>query len=216
MDSSRGTADALTKGRLKQGREALSRHIPCLILAIGFVAWPHAADAIVVTQLSPTATLAELNTYFPSSSGWTVQKTFHEFLWESSPVILVLQIEVEDGDNVIAIDELVTNDTDVAWTDYHLILANFDGTPIDANAAFDPASVAVANSAFADVAADGEQIFLSGGTVDPDAEFSLEFVINTDDAPGTGFLLKQYATPEPVALLLLAAGALTLRRRRPF
>ncbi len=200
---------------MKQGREALSRHIPCLILAIGFVAWPHAADAIVVTQLSPTATLAELNTYFPSSSGWTVQKTFHEFLWDSSPVILVLQIEVEDGDDVIAIDELVTNDTGVTWADYHLILANFDGTPIDANAVFDPAA-SVANSAFVDVAADGGQIFLSGGTVDPGAEFSLEFVINTDGAPGTGFLLKQYATPEPVALLLLAAGALTVRRRRPF
>ena len=199
---------------MKQGRGALSRHITCFILAIGIVAWPHAADAIIVTQLSPTADLAELDSYAPSSSCWTVQKTFHEFLWESSPVILVLQVEVEDGDDVIAINELVTNDTGVTWTDYHLILANFDGTPIDANAAFDHASVA--SPAFVDVAADGEQIFLFGGTVDPDAEFSLEFVINTDGAPGTGFLLKQYATPEPVALLLLAAGALTLRRRRLF
>jgi hypothetical protein len=181
---------------------------------MGIVAWPHVADAIVVTQLSPTASLAELDSYAPSSPGWAIQKTFHEFLWESSPVILVLQIEVEDGDNVIAIDELVTNDTDVIWTDYHLILANFDGTPIDANAAFNPASVA--GSAFGDVTADGEQIFLSNGTVDPSAEFSLDFVINTDGVPGTGFLLKQYATPEPVALLLLAAGAMTVCRRRPF
>ena len=192
----------------------MSRLITCLILAIGIVAWPHAADAIVVTQLSPTAGLAELDSYAPSSSGWAIQKTFHEFVCDSSPVILVLQIEVEDKDDVIAIDELVTNDTDVTWTDYHLILANFDGAPIDANAAFDAASVN--NLAFANVAASGEQILLSGGTVDPDAEFSLEFVINTDGAPGTGFLLKQYATPEPAALLLLAAGALTVRRLRPF
>ena len=192
----------------------MSRLIICLVLVTGIVAWPHAADAIVVTQLSPTASLAQLDSYAPSSSGWALQKTFHEFLFDSSPVILVLQIEVEDGDDVIAIDELVTNDTGVTWTDYHLILANFDGTPVDANAAFDPASVS--NLAFADVAADGEQIFLSGGTIDPGAEFSLEFVINTDGAPGTGFLLKQYATPEPVALVLLAAGALIVRRRRPF
>lgn len=190
----------------------MSRLITCLTVAIGIVACPHAADAIVVTQLSPTAGLAELDSYSPLPSGWAIQKTFHEFLWESSPVILVLQIELEDGDNMIAIDELVTNDTDVTWTDYHLILANFDGTPVDANAAFDAASVS--NFTFANVAADGGQIFLSGGTVDPGAEFSLEFTINTDGAPGTGFLLKQYATPEPVALLLLAAGALTLRRRR--
>jgi len=192
----------------------LSRLIVCLAFVVAFVAWTPGAGAIIVTQLSPTACLAELDSYAPSSSGWAIQKTFHEFLFDSSPVILVLQIEVEDGDNVIAIDELVTNDTGVTWTDYHLILANFDGTPIDANAAFDLASVS--NLAFADVAADGEQIFLSGGTVGPDAEFSLEFAIDTDGAPGTGFLLKQYATPEPVALLLLAAGALTLRRRRPF
>jgi len=192
----------------------LSRLITCLILVIGIVAWPHAADAIVVTQLSPTADLAQLDSYGPSSSGWCIQKTFHEFLFDSSPVILVLQIEVEDGDNVIAIDELVTNDTDVTWTDYHLILANFDGTPVDANAAFDPASVSAL--AFANVAADGGQILLSGGTVGPSAEFSLDFVINTDGAPGTGFLLKQYATPEPVALLFLATGALIVRRRRPF
>jgi len=192
----------------------LSRLITCLTLLAVVVTGPYTASAIVITQLSPTADLAELDWYGPSSSVWTVQKTFHEFLFDSSPVVLVLQIEVEDGDGVIAIDELVTNDTGVTWTDYHVILANFDGTPVDANAAFDPASVA--NSAFASMAADSEQILLSAGTVDPDAEFSLSFEINTDGAPDTGFLLKQYATPEPVSLLLLAAGALTLRRRRPF
>lgn len=136
-------------------------------------------------------------------------------------VITFQQIAVNAVPNIIIADEILTNQTGVPWTDFHMELVD------SGDAVFDPA--ATFGSGFS-VAPFTNLVFQpgnttldifgggsvpNGGIYVPGAGPGELYIRATPhaSAPFTTFSLKEFPTPEPSTALLLAAGAAVLRRR---
>lgn len=187
------------------------RALPLAIAMALIIASP--SHAVVIDQMSPTADIAELESVVFDNGTWIISKTFHQFTTNDAPSILVVRIQA-DGEAVIPIQEIVTNDTDVAWTDYHLAIVNVTGSDADAAAAFDLASLSISVDRFASLTLDATTMGFADGVVPVGETLNLGFTITTNGAVDGLFLLKQYPTPEPATLLLLAGGAISVLRRR--
>lgn len=146
------------------------------------------------------------------------------------PVAVVFQqISANAVPNIIITDEILTNSTGTAWTDFHMQLVD------SGDAVFNPA--ATTGSGFS-TAPFGHLTFGSGNTtLDVDgfglgpggsnatvphggiyspgaAAGELYIVTNPhSSAPFTTFSLKESPTPEPATGLVLLLGATLLRRR---
>ena len=169
--------------------------------------------AVVIDQMSPTTDIAELEGVTFDNGTWIISKTFHQFTTDDAPSILVVRIQT-DGEAVIPIQEIVTNDTDMAWTDYHVAIINVTGSDADADAAFDLAALSISVDRFASLTLDATTMSFADGVVPAGETLNLGFTIATNGTVDGLFLLKQYPTPEPATLLLLAGGAISVLRRR--
>jgi len=154
-------------------------------------------------------------------------------IFPSIPIVF-RQVDANAVHNIVIDDEIITNNTGVDWTDFHLTILN------GPDAAFDP--VATMNSGgpppigwyiapFTQAAftPDNMRLDIRGGTVPASpapgsvwfpgngpANGQLWINVNPQpQAPFTVFTLKEQPTPEPATLALLAMGAVIgLRRRR--
>lgn len=145
--------------------------------------------------------------------------------------IVFRQIDASAVGNIVIENEIITNSTGVAWTDFHMQLINGN------DAAFDPA--ATANSGgpgpigftidpFTQAAftPDNRGLDLWDGVVSDQTTWTpgngvaggqLWIDVAVGDGvnqPFTLFTLKETPTPEPAALMLLAIGGLALLQRR--
>lgn len=134
-----------------------------------------------------------------------------------------------DGETVprlIILDETISNMTGADWDDYHWevldsgdawmnvpLSATFDTTPLVNKVFSDPFNVFGNPDRATHLDADGG-VIPHMGTYFP-GQAAGELVIDVDLTPGVpvSFTFKQYPTPEPTSMLLLACGALVLRRR---
>lgn len=130
---------------------------------------------------------------------------------------------------IIIEDESVTNLTGVAWTDFHWALLDGGSVWFDIAASTPFDTTPFANQMFADNFGLGDpnkatDLWVDGGTVPVNGSFFpgiagtngslvMEFDLSSDN---TDFSLKEFPTPEPTTLALLAFGSLGLvaRRRR--
>lgn len=128
---------------------------------------------------------------------------------------------------IIILDETATNLTGADWTDYHWEVLNmgdawfnvplsnaWDVTPFTSKVFSDPNNVFGDPNKATDLDADGGLV-ANFDTFFP-GHLAGELVIDVDLTPGdpVSFTFKQYPTPEPTSLALLACGALIALRRR--
>jgi hypothetical protein len=143
------------------------------------------------------------------------------------PGILIdfVQADPNAVPRIIIADESITNFTGVEWTDYHWQI--LDGTdawfnqsesagwtvdPFTNKTWTDIIGVNMAQGLDADggVVPDFGASFFPGGSVDPNDHL----VIDINLTGTSSFTFKQFPTPEPATLTLLALGGAALLRRR--
>ncbi len=138
--------------------------------------------------------------------------------------------DAQTVNHIIIEDESVTNQTGVAWTDFHWALPQAGGS---GNAWFNKAlstpfnTAPFNNQSWADNYGFGDpnkqtDFNVDGGVVLPNTSFfpglingngQLNMEVDLTSAD-TDFVLKEFPTPEPATLALLAIGAMSLIRRR--
>lgn len=178
---------------------------------------------ISVDEVTPDAVFIQKSAEFtqpPGPGGFpTIAIQFQQIAWPA-----VSQIVIND--------EIVTNSTGVAWTDFHWELmdgfdaafnpdltfaSGFATSPLD-NQAFSPDNMDLWVDGFGLGPGGSDEVVPAGGVWFPgggaeNGELYID-VVPHEAGPFTVFTLKETPTPEPAAglLLLVAAG---LCRRRP-
>lgn len=131
--------------------------------------------------------------------------------------------------NIIISDEILTNSTGTAWTDFHMSLV--DGGDAAFNAAatigsgfstapFGHLTFSLGNTAldvdgFGLGAGGSDATIPNGGIYSPGAAAGELYIVTSPHSaePFTTFTLKEWPTPEPATGVILLLGATLLRRR---
>lgn len=210
----------------------LSRVLICVTAATAF-AIP--ASAVTITQITPAVDSNWVDVIWSSSEvdghiEVDLQKAFNTPGMMGNPVILEFELDeadigreiwiVHDGGDGNDVGEEVLNNTGVTWWDYHLYLVNIPDVPswpfADAGFVTDTNVTIITSDAFgAPDQVTADRIDFSGGPVgDGNTVHFSGIRITHNGSEGDIFYLKQIPTPEPGTLLLLAAGALAVVRKR--
>lgn len=145
------------------------------------------------------------------------------------PAILIDFVQIAENavPRIIITDEAITNSTGSVWTDFHWQLldsgdawfnisesAGFDTSPFT-NQTWTGVSGNMATGLNVDggVVPDAGFTWFPGGSIDPDDHLVIDLNVGTLGDP-TSFTLKEFPTPEPATLSLLALGGAALIRRR--
>lgn len=135
--------------------------------------------------------------------------------------ITFTQIAANAVGQIIINDEILTNSTGSPWTDFHMALSGNDSAVFNA-AATNASGFSIAPFTNLAFAPNGKSLDLTGGVVPnggvyfPGAtqgELYINVTPNTFQ-PFASFTLREFPTPEPTTLSLLAIGAAAFFRRR--
>lgn len=152
----------------------------------------------------------------PNAEAWMIE------VWIGSDPVDFLSTVFTDGiDPDVEISKTVTNETDFAWTDFHIEL-----TPNEGEGDLFIFEDSVSSDRFSDIEImnndDGSAVmwfFTDFGAGDTPVLFgemvTFEYTFNISGDPDFGYRTVQLPTLEPTSLVLVLAGAaLTLRRSR--
>ncbi len=215
----------------KRGRLAIAGVMTaCAVAAAGTIdlgggwlaSWPapHGSIDIRVDQVTPEFVKIEISKdFYDPPVGGIFPPRVIDFI-QNKP-------DGQTAPRLIIVDETITNLTGVDWTDYHWTVMNqgdawfnvplsaaFDVSPFTVKVFSDPANVFNDPNKATDLDASGGGFIPPFGTFWP-GHAAGELVIDVDLTPAVpvSFTFKQFPTPEPTSLLLLAVGALLARRR---
>ena len=198
-----------------------------LVLFATVAAIGGSAGAVTIKQLQPDESWADAHwtvTAFSDRIEVDLTKDFKVPNMVDSPLVLEFTLDGNDLNKDIHLvhgagGEEVTNNTGLAWYDYHFVLVNSAAgmpsfLPQDPEARFTNLGN-ITSDRFSNVAADANQIHFTGGTVPDGNQVHFSQIRITHNGVNNGvFYLKEIPTPEPAALTLLAAGASVLLKRR--
>lgn len=176
---------------------------------------------IVVDLVTPDAVYIEIEKDFlfpPDANG-------------NFPAInLIFQQTLPDAQtvpNIVISDESISNQTGVAWADFHWALLDGGSVWFDVGASTPFDVSPFSNSTWIDTFGFGDpnkanNLNVDGGNVAPGASFfpglggtNGDLVITFDLASANeDFILKEFPTPEPAVLAMLAFGGIAALRRR--
>ncbi len=185
-----------------------------------FITWDIVLDDTVVIEIAK---------YFDSP---TFEEGVGEPIW-----IKFRRTEDTSVSNIRIKDELIYNDTNTAWTDFHMILVDQAGQNNQVSFNMDYAFEATDSNPFesiyyqtegGQIAGDGDiakRIVFENGiapssSTDPfalgkDGTKSNSVEIATDIEVGEFFFLKEFPTvPEPMTLIMLSLGGIALAKRK--
>lgn len=175
-------------------------------------------NSISIDSITPDALVIEISKDFYDGPG--IGGVF--------PAVLIDFVQVGDDANtvtsIVIEDETVTNSTGVDWTDFHWQVLDSgqawfnvsESSPFSVNPFTNKTFTGVSGNTATGLNADGGVVldgtsFFPGGAA---GDGHLVIDVDLGNTNPVSFLFKQFPTPEPATLALLAMGGLAVIRRR--
>jgi len=216
-------------GAVALGVLTLPAHAGVVALNFGATVsgWQASWDASLDGLVDIHVNLVNSNTIFIEKSAEFRQGPVNG-IFPTIPIVFQ-QVGASAITHIVIDDEIITNSTGSAWTDFHMDLldsgnAVFNPTLTAQSGGTSPIGFSVAPFTLAAFANNNTTLNISGGVVPTgtqwfpgsgasDGQLWID-VVSTQSGPGTVFTLKETPTPTPGVLALLGLAGLTGRSRR--